>query len=178
MKPSRKQLIEKVLDYSARVEADISEHDTGWFYHWSSAVEKLKYHEHEESKPKSITPAEGLALLAIAGDESVPPIQVKGKARPYGDKIVNLIAVGGGSLPFLVEDVNAHEGPTTWHSEFFLEADISEHDKPEADLLATLSECITDEGSVAFSRLAVEDAHRRLNYINEIARAAIAQAKQ
>ncbi len=43
-------------------------------------------------------------------------------------------------------------------------------------LLAALNECITDAGSCAMSRHAVGDAIRRLEAINEIARAAINEA--
>jgi hypothetical protein len=52
----RDQAIEKVLDYSARVDANISEHDTGWFYQWSAACEKLRNIEHERSKAELNAP--------------------------------------------------------------------------------------------------------------------------
>lgn len=44
------------------------------------------------------------------------------------------------------------------------------------EMLEALRECITDPGSVALSRHAVEDAIRRLNYISDIARQAITKA--
>ncbi len=54
--------IEKLLDYSARVEADISEHDTGWFYQWSAAAEKLRNMDHD------VEDAANAALIAAAPD--------------------------------------------------------------------------------------------------------------
>lgn len=35
-------VLEKVDKYATLVEADISEHDTGWFYKWSSTTEKAR----------------------------------------------------------------------------------------------------------------------------------------
>jgi len=68
----RDQAIEKVLDYSARVDADISEHDTGWFYQWSAACEKLRNMEHERSGPCPNAACEAIEFaLSVACEEPI-----------------------------------------------------------------------------------------------------------
>ena len=57
----RDQAIEKVLDYSARVDANINlilvpGRHCGWFYQWSAACEKLRNIEHERSKAELNAP--------------------------------------------------------------------------------------------------------------------------
>ena len=47
MSEQREKAIARLLDYAERVESDICDQDTGWFYQFSSAIEKLRNLDHK-----------------------------------------------------------------------------------------------------------------------------------
>ena len=93
----RDQAIAKVLDYSARVEADISEHETGWFYQWSAAVEKLRNMEtpnqvHERNMELASDLADKVVAMAIPArwetrddiEQNIAELETRALGIPYG----------------------------------------------------------------------------------------------
>ncbi len=61
----RDQAIEKLLDYTARVEADICDQDTGWFYQWSAAAEKLRNMKHATEPTSANISAAAMDLFVM-----------------------------------------------------------------------------------------------------------------